>query len=256
MPNYTVLDAPAIVNMIFFPRRDYSPSPEGAFDFSVPVAEGVDIISRFYAAGESQPVIIYFHGNGETIYDYDGVAPVYNSLGMNLAVADYRGYGNSGGEPTFSDVCQDARKILDAVRGEMSKRGFFGDLWLMGRSLGSMSALELAAACPEQVRGLIIESGFSNVARVMKQWGRLPVAAPLDHFDQECLDMVRGITMPVLILHGSADQVVPYREAVELHQNLGSAAKKLVTIVNAGHNDIRYVGMKQYFREIVEFVKP
>ena len=255
MPDYSILDVPSIAGTMFYPRKAYSPCPGNAFDLMMPVAEGVEVAVRFYPQDVKQPAILYFHGNGEVIYDYDDIAPIYNRLGINLILADYRGYGSSGGTPNFTAVCQDAKVILTSVKEELARRGFRSELWIMGRSLGSLSALELAASCPDRIKGLIIESGFANVARIMKNSGRIPKGTPLTQFDQECLHMVKSITVPTLILHGAEDQLVPYREAEDLYENLGSADKKLVAIPRAGHNDIMFVGMKQYFGEIVAFLE-
>ena len=254
MPNYSVIDLPQILEIVFYPREDYTPCPKNAFDLAVPVDEGVEVFTRFYIKDLNQPAVLYFHGNGEVIYDYDNIAPLYNDLGINLIVADYRGYGASGGAPSFVNVCHDAKIIFESVKDELAKRGCLGKLWLMGRSLGSLSALELALLYQDQIEGLIIESGFANAARVMRYFYSFPKEMSLLQLDQECLDMLKGITLPTLILHGNEDQIVPYQEAVYIYENLGSLDKKMVTIPNAGHNDIMYVGLKQYFGAVKDFI--
>jgi len=240
--------------MIFYPRKAFRPCPENAFDFMTPVDEGVEVAARFYSVGIDKPVILFFHGNGEVIYDYDDIAPLYNNLGINLIVADYRGYGDSGGTPSFTDVSRNAKVILKSAKNELAQRGYRSELWVMGRSLGSISALEVAANCPDQIQGLIIESGFGNILTVMKQWSRALKENPLPQFDQECLDMVKSITVPALLLHGDRDEVVLYREGLDLYENLGSLDKKMMTVYNAGHNDIMFVGLQQYFGAIVDFI--
>ena len=254
MPDYSVIDFPPIIGLLFYPRRDYSPCPENAFDLEVPVEEDIIVAARFYSKGLDCPTILYFHGNGEVVYDYDYVAPIYNDLGLNLVVADYRGYGASTGSPSFGAASRDAKIILDTVRDEMTRRGYRQDLWLMGRSLGSLSALDLAANNPDQIKGLIVESGFANVVRVMKRLNHFPKEVTLSQFDQECLDMVKNITVPTLVLHGDIDEIVSYSEGVFIYENLGTADKKLLTITGAGHNDIMYVGMKEYFSAIVNLI--
>ena len=253
MQDYSAIDVPKILDMIFYPRKAYRPCPENAFDLMTPVDEGVEVAARFYTKGVNQPVILYFHGNGEVIYDYDDIAPLYNNLGINLILADYRGYGASDGKPSFTDVCRDAKILLKSVKNELTRRGYTGELWIMGRSLGSISALELAAHYPDQIKGLIIESGFANVLNVMRQWSGQLKEISLPQFDQGCLDLVKSITVPTLLLHGDEDEIVPYREAVDMYENLGSLDKKMITIPGAGHNDIMYVGLRQYFRAIADF---
>ena len=255
VPDYSVIDFPPIIAMLFYPRRDFTPCPENAFDLEVPVEEDILIATRFYAKGLTCPTILYFHGNGEVVYDYDYIAPVYNDLGLNLVVADYRGYGASTGSPSFGATSRDAGVILQTVLREMDARGYQDDLWVMGRSLGSLSALELAANQPERLKGLIIESGFANVVRVMKRLGHFPEEVNLPQFDRECLEMVQSITIPALVLHGDRDQIVAHSEGEFIFENLGSPEKNLLTINNAGHNDIMYVGIKEYFSAIVSLIK-
>ena len=151
MPDYSVLDIPPLLNIMFHPRKGYSPCPKNAFDLVVPVGDGVEIGARFHIKGEGRPSVLFFHGNGEVIYDYDDIAPLYNDMGLNLILADYRGYGTSGGAPSFTNACQDAKSILFSVKKELTKRSFSSGLWIMGRSLGSLSALVIHhAACRSQ----------------------------------------------------------------------------------------------------------
>lgn len=255
MPDYSVIDLPPVLNLMFYPRQDFSPCPENAFDLAVPVDNDVSISIRFYPCGIDQPWILYFHGNGEVVSDYDDISPVYNDLGINLVVADYRGYGASGGTPSFTNACNDAKRVFTAVKKELDHRGFQQQIWIMGRSLGSLSALELAVQCPEQINGVIIESGFANVVRVMKHNDHFPKEVTLSQFDQECLDMLKNIYLPVLILHGEEDYIVPFKEALDIYENLGTAQKKMVAIANAGHNDIIYVGLRKYFEAIHNFIQ-
>jgi pimeloyl-ACP methyl ester carboxylesterase len=250
-----VIDSPAIVNMMFYPRTAFTPLPMNAFDMRVAVDNNVEIALRWHILGPDKPSILFFHGTGEVIYDYDTVSPLFKDSGSNLILADYRGYGSSGGTPSFKNVVHDAQVILRSVQQELDKRGFLKELWIMGRSLGSLSALELAANYPDQAKGLIIESGFANVTKVMKHLGFFPEGIPLERFDQECIDMVKRITIPTLIIHGDIDQIVPYEEALDIYNNLGSAEKKMITITHAGHNDIMYVGLREYFTELESFIK-
>jgi len=82
-------------------------------------------------------------------------------------VADYRGYGRSGGQPTFSNTAADARVILRYFLDTLELNGYTGPIFVMGRSLGSLSAVELASNYPEEMKGLILESGFADLGRLM-----------------------------------------------------------------------------------------
>ncbi|HVN98204.1 MAG TPA: alpha/beta hydrolase [Syntrophorhabdaceae bacterium] len=255
MPDYAVVDNPSVLAYVFYPREDFSPCPAFAFDRFVTVAEDVLIHCRFYKGEAGWPWILYFHGNGEVVSDYDEISPFFFKYKMNLVVADYRGYGKSGGSPTLTDISLDAHKIYDAVREELDKRGYQADPWIMGRSLGSISALEIAYRRGQAIRGLIIESGFPSIVRLLVHLD-VPVGGiDLDKIDRECLEMIREIATPVLIIHGEYDTLVPPEEAEALAEHIGSTDKEVLIIPGATHNDIMFVGLKQYFEVIRKFVE-
>ena len=255
MSSYKLVDHPVLINYLFHPRKDFTPCPADASDLFVPVEDGLFISCRFYQSAKGRPWILYFHGNGEVVSDYDDISRLYTQNGMNLVVADYRGYGASGGMPSFGAMIEDAHRLFEAIRNELAMRGYPDDLWIMGRSLGSVSALELASHYPEKIKGLIIESGFINAVRIIK-YIELPIEeAVLAKLDNECLDKAGKITVKSLIIHGQADNLVPPGEARYLYENLGAVNKQLLIIPDAGHNDIMFVGMEQYFDAIKEFTK-
>jgi alpha-beta hydrolase superfamily lysophospholipase len=218
------------------------------------VEEGVSVGCRFYPSGEIAPTILFFHGNGEVAYDYDGIAPLYNREGINLFVADYRGYGQSGGQPSFTNTVADSHIVLDYLRETLRGGGYSGPLFVMGRSLGSLSAVELAANSPEHLTGLIIESGFASAGRLVSFL--LPVfrSVDLEQFEKANVEKIGSITLPVLVLHGQYDEIIPHEQAEVFFATVGSQDKKLLTVPGAGHNDMMLLGMREYFAAIRDFV--
>lgn len=255
MIDYSLLDQPFLRQFIFYPRNDFTPCPGNAFDLSVGVPGDVTVSCRFYMGQHEWPWVLFFHGNGEVVSDYDEISPFYHQSKMNLVVADYRGYGASGGTPTLTDLVQDARVIFREVRGELSRRSLRKDLWVMGRSLGSISALELAYHYQKEMEGLIIESGFPSVVRILFHLGASVQAMDLGKIDQECLERIKKIFLPALIIHGERDTLVPLENAREVYRHLGSKEKELLVIPSATHNDIMGVGFKDYFKAIRQFVE-
>jgi hypothetical protein len=254
MADYSQIDHSPLISYLFYPRRESKACPEGAFDLLVPVEEGVSVGCRFYAGHRNWPWILFFHGNGEIASDYDEIAPFYHQGEINLAVADYRGYGVSGGAPNFTHLIHDAHLLFKAVREELSRRNFGRDLWVMGRSMGSLSAVDLAYHYPDEFRGLVIESGFASVTRLIKHLNLPSRGLRLEPIEQERKAMIRQIAIPALILHGEMDRLVPLQEAKDLYHMLNSSKKKLVVLPNADHNTIMFAGLKQYFQEIQEFI--
>jgi len=255
MIDYSPLDQPFLRQFIFYPRKDFAPCPGDAFDLLVSVAEGVSISCRFYIGQPEWPWVLFFHGNGEVVSDYDEISSFYHQREMNLVVADYRGYGASGGTPTLADLVQDAHIIFKEVRRELARRNLQKDLWVMGRSLGSISGLELAYHYQKEMQGLIIESGFPSVVRLITHLG-IPVNdVDLEKFDRECLERIKRIFLPSLIIHGQQDTLVPLQNAKDLHEHLGTGDKEILIIPSATHNDIMITGFQKYFEALQRFVE-
>ena len=255
MIDYSSLDQPFLLQFIFYPRKDFTPCPGNAFDLSIVVGDSVSISCRFYTGHREWPWILFFHGNGEVVSDYDEISAFYHQKKTNLIVADYRGYGASTGTPTLTHLAQDAHVIFKEVGEELSRRNLRKDLWVMGRSLGSISAVELAYHHQEEIKGLIIESGFPSVVRIMSHLGIPARAMGLEKIDQECLERIKKIFLPTLVIHGDHDSLVPLENAKAIYQHLGTQEKKLLVIPSATHNDIMLVGFKDYFNAIQQFIE-
>lgn len=251
-PDYSALDRPEILRFIFYPRREWTSPPAGTSDYLVTVEPGMSISCRFYPASPGAPCILYFHGNGEIACDHDWIAPLYNREGIGLFVADYRGYGRSDGTPTFSSMTSDSHAVFKFFRETVRSSGQSEHLFLMGRSLGSHSAMELAFHYPQHLRGLIVESGSSNVARLARLFG-LSLEGLTD-LGEALSERIRSITLPALIIHGERDSLIPLSEATTLHEEIGSQLKPLVVIPRADHNDIMLLETEQYFSAIRDFV--
>lgn len=251
---YSLLDRPEITRYVFYPRKDSMETPPGATDHLVSVEEDLSVSCRFYRVEGASASFLFFHGNGEVASDYDSIAPIYNSEGINLFVADYRGYGLSGGNPTFSSMVADSHFVFHYFRNLIAASSDGGPLFVMGRSLGSDCALELAAKYPEDIRGLILESGSANPGRLLRRFS-IPVPPhELEELERASLDRVKFINVPVLVIHGEYDTLIPVSHAIDFYENVGSRDKELVIIPGAGHNDIMLIGMKQYISAIGEFV--
>ncbi len=253
MSIFSALDQPSLLGFLFYPRRDLSPPPEGAFDMMVEVEENVRVACRVYLHAKSKKWILYFHGNGEVAGDYDEIAPFYLEKGLNLVVADYRGYGKSEGVPTFSSLVEDAHRVFHAVQEEVRNRSDQAELWVMGRSMGSMPALELASSYSQELMGLIVESGFSSPIRLINHLGLPLRGAGLDEVENESQRKAASVIIPALLIHGERDRLVPFEEAEVLLKRLGTDQKELVVLPYASHNDIMFVDQKLYFDSIEKF---
>lgn len=253
----SALDRPEILQFIFYPRKEVPGGPrvDNALPCSIPVDDDVSISSWFYFGDEKYPSILFFHGNGEIASDYHDIGPIYNRIGLNLFVADYRGYGMSGGSPTLTSMIKDAHLIFEGFKQALKEKGFSCSLFVMGRSLGSASAIELAYHYQSQLSGLIVESGFASMFNLFEYLG-FP-ASSLGFTGTEMptgLELIRQISIPTLVMHGEYDHIVPVEEGKTIYDNVAAEDKRLLIIPGVDHNTIFVQGMKQYLQVLRDFV--
>ena len=258
MSNPVSLDSPDVLAVVFHPRPESTlPVRETGFErVEVPIESGVVLGGRFYPAATGGPTVLFFHGNGEIVADYADLAPVYTKLGINFMPMDYRGYGRSTGRPSVTSMLRDSHALFEFARAWLKERGYRGPLFVMGRSLGSAPALELAEAYPDQIDGLVIESGFADaVALVMRLGWRPRTGRTVEDTLLRHPEKIRRYTGPTLIIHGTEDFIIPISEAEVLYEASGSARKKLLRIPDAGHNNLLAVGFEEYVRALSDVVR-
>ncbi|MHA2225961.1 MAG: alpha/beta hydrolase [Candidatus Hodarchaeales archaeon] len=255
----TFLDRPEIVMRTFFPRRHQGSSRENenVYSLSFEVDDDIHIVGRFHRTDNyaNAPTIMFFHGNGETAFDYDFIAPSYQQMGINIFISDYRGYGKSDGQPSFSSMIYDSHAIYRQFRKYLITNGFSGHVSVMGRSLGSASAIELASHYQEQLACLIIESGFAFPYDLFKRLGIPSLALPEDKEEiVSPLPLIKRVKIPTLIIHGENDIIIPLKNGVALHKNVASENKDILIIPRAGHNDLLVLGPEDYMAAIEKII--
>jgi uncharacterized protein len=252
-----ILDQPAIHQILFYPYRFEDAGQDDPRNFFIEVEPGIKIGCRFYHAGHQFPSILFFHGNGEVAADYDSVAPLFLERHLNLLVTDFRGYGYSDGHPTIASLLSDAPRLFTEAKAWLHAKCFTAPLFVMGRSLGSLCAIEVAVKHQQELAGLIVESGSAvNFRNFLALHGLISPHHPVweegkDFFNKE---KIRKVLLPTLIIHAEHDSIIPRAEAEELYRNAAATSKKLVIIHNADHNDLMEVGCDLYFQSLTNFV--
>jgi hypothetical protein len=256
--DYAALDRPDVRRVLFHPRQSIGPVDGGDRfqEVRIPVEDAIHVGARFFMAHADGPSILFFHGNGEIVADYDDIGPLFNRLGINFMVADYRGYGCSDGSPTVAAMMSDCHRIFDFSQKWRSDRGFDGPLIVMGRSLGSASALELAAAHADRIAGLVVESGFAWAGPLLRRLGVNPEHIGFDESSGFAnLEKIQGVAKPTLIIHAEFDHIIPFSDGQALHNASGDKESRLVKIPGANHNDIFMRGLDRYLEAITHLVQ-
>jgi len=252
----SLLDQAFVLRFLFYPRRDFPPGRTDDRDVFFHVADGIRLGGRLHIAHKDSPIVLLFHGNGEIASDYDTIAPLYTRMGVSLLVVDYRGYGKSDETPTASALLDDAMATFHNLHEVLSDRGLDDSrLFVMGRSLGSAAALEIAAHVGDKISGLIIESGFASARGLIERLGGplpMQLQGGTDGFDN--VRKIQQVNVPTLIIHGEEDQIIPVDNGRTLYESSGAEHKRLVIISDAGHNDLLYWGQDIYFSAIREFI--
>ena len=252
------MDEEMISAFVFFPRKQWGPplDTETVKDLVLDLPDGVSIGGRFFLSKKSSPTILYFHGNGEIASDYDEIAPLYLERGLNLLVVDYRGYGRSSGRPTISSLLEDAENLVEPLGRWLQDNRLDGSLWVMGRSLGSLPAIHLAASRGEIFEGLVVESGFADTLGLLERVG-VSIGARLipEPWPRINLLNISRVKLPTLIIHGELDEIIPLEDARALWQACRSEKKELLVIPGAGHNDLLWIGQRDYMDAITKLVR-
>lgn len=256
MDRYSRLDQPEIQKFLFHPKIEQQP-PEKAnqHNITVNLPDENFLGCKFYFQAKESATILYFHGNGEIVSDYDDIAPLYNAAGFNIFVASYRGYGWSTGTPGVQYMMDDCTFIYDTVCKTMSDMAIDAPLFVMGRSIGCAPAMELCTDYPDTIRGLIVESGFAQTLPLLKNLG-CDIAGQTINEEEGFgnLEKIESIIMPTLFLHGSQDSIIPIHQAEKLQAFSGARTKKFFVIPGADHNSVLAAGGDQYFTTLRDFI--
>jgi alpha-beta hydrolase superfamily lysophospholipase len=252
---YAKLDHPDVLKAIFHPRKEIDADrPPDVIDYDITVEEGVRIGARFHMAGVEDPNILFFHGNGEIVSDYDTIGPVYKEHELSLLAVDYRGYGRSGGVPSVAAMMCDAHVIFKEVRNWLKLGGRTGPLLVMGRSLGSACAIDLAASYQEEISGLVIESGFAQTVPLLNCLGVDTQALGMTEADGfKNVEKIAQFAKPTLIIHAQYDQFIPVMSVELLQVHCAARSKEFHMIPGADHNTVMARGGKYFFETMKRF---
>ncbi len=255
MKDYSKIDNQKYLNYLFHPSSGEFVPAQDDQDVDIVINEEVCLGCRFFLADIEYPTILYFHGNGESPSDYNQIAPLYGAKDLNFFVATYRGYERSNGTPNVANMMSDAKVIFKYLKAKMAELGMNESLFVMGRSIGSAAAIELCTTYADDIKGLIVESGFADTIPLLENIGMNIKEEDLTEEDGfGNLDKIREIKLPTLILHGAEDNLIPFKQAEKLQSFSGAKAKKFFLIPRADHNSIIAVGGDHYFITIRGFI--
>jgi len=217
-----------------YTRSGTSGSPEavgleGFAEVSISTEDDERIVGWWAPPPIRGGVVLFFHGTPSTLRDTIWRLADLRNSGLGVMAIDYRGYGSSTGTPSELGFRADARATFDCIRtlAPASKVAVFGE------SLGTGIAVALARERP--VAGVLLNAPYASVLRLFELRGPpLPYRWLLaDQFDSEAL--IGGVSVPVMILHDTADDNVPVAEARRLYA-AANEPKSMIEVEGAGHS--------------------
>jgi pimeloyl-ACP methyl ester carboxylesterase len=207
---------------------------------------------------ESPPLddvtVLYCHGNSHCIDRYWGRVELLWEMGYRVFIFDYQGYGKSEGGPAGDRCLVDGRAALAFLRG---RTGINPDrIVYYGWSMGTFVATHLAADVDTPL-GLILESAPVSAEALVKEGTVFDVpGSMLTRFDFDNESRIRRVGVPVLMMHGTEDEMVPFtRHARRLLKAAdGYTEVKPCWVEGAGHEDVPYVLGPDYARHVVSYI--
>lgn len=251
---------------IFNPARDnprwFSEPLAGTEAFDV-VLPGGDTIHLWHVPQETRadtaPTVLYLHGARWNMNGSVFRIARWHELGFNVLAVDYRGFGKSTDLlPSEDTAAEDARAAFEELKRRQPDPA---RRYVYGHSLGGALAVDLAARelrdDRSAVAGVIIESTFTSIPDVVRgmKWGWVPgiglaVTQPFDSMSK-----IAHVRVPLLVLHGTADGVVPHTMADELFAAAGSTEKQIVKIEGGTHSGSSRTGGPVYRNAVLDFVR-
>lgn len=215
-------------------------APQGTEIFSLPVSDS-EQITTWYVPAEARdaPTVLYLHGSRWNLNSSVFRIEHWHAMGYNVLAIDYRGFGGSSpGLPSQKKAREDAHAALNELarrQPDPSKR------FLYGHSLGGAVAIDAATqAKPDQLAGLIVESSFTRIEDMIMHsgWAQYPGLRYLVTQPFDSLAHISQTPFPTLLIHGTADQVIPDHMSDQLHAaalKRSCATSQLVKLEGASH---------------------
>ena len=235
--------------------------------------DGTPLAARYYHHNDGAPLAIIFHGyRGYAVRDGLGGYTLCTKLGYNVLLPDQRAHGYSGGHTITMGV----KERYDARDWAVWARSHFGPevpIFLMGVSMGAATVL-LASGLdlPDSVHGIIADCGYSSIRDICrtclpKYLPHVPVgpgyavgkagAKIFGRFDPDTVDCRKAVAqskVPILFIHGSADDFVPCSMSRENYDACASE-KELLVIPGATHAMSYYYDTPAYTKAVTDFLK-
>ena len=188
-------------------------------------------IIQFTADSLPKGVVLYFHGNKHNISRYAPVVPTFTEKGWEIWMLDYPGFGKSTGNLTEQNLYDWGLVFYKLARTKYEP----SDIIIYGRSMGTGIATQLASV--RDCRYLVLEAPYYSFPSIFNTYFPLYPYDKIIKYDFPTHQFIKNVTAPVILFHGTADEIIPYRNGKKLEPLLKST-DEFITIPGASHNDL------------------
>ncbi|MDP8299693.1 MAG: alpha/beta hydrolase [Candidatus Tantalella remota] len=239
---------------LFFPTASMEETPQAAGleyeDVYFSSSDGTSLNGWFIPqVDKPRGTILFCHGNAGNISHRLEIITMLYRLGFNVFIFDYRGYGKSKGRPSEKGTYEDGYAAYEYLvsRDDVDKK----KILFYGKSLGGAIAVEVASRT--DVPAVIIDSTFTSTTDMAKEiYPFLPMSVVIT-IKYDTLSKMGGLKVPVLVIHSSEDDIVPYHHGKMLFE--ASIEPKSFLNLRGGHNDSVFLNEDKYAVGINEFLE-
>jgi len=236
--------------LMYFPTLErVSPEEVGLHDVdevTLQTNANVKLISWYGRARFGRPTVLFFHGNGGAVSHRAHRFRELMAEGYGIFVLGYPGYGGNNGHPSESSF----REVSTLSYEYLLNAGVSAaDIVIYGESIGSGVAVQLAASV--EARGLILEAPMSSTIDVAREHYPYLLVNLLLKDTFQSIDYIEHIDMPLLVMHGSRDRIIPIRIGRKLFEKAADP-KTFIELSGAGHNDLQLYSTKQIARDFIQ----
>ena len=222
-------------------------------DVHIDTADGERLHGWYVRAADARGVLLFFHGNAGNISHRLESILIFNRLGLDVLIVDYRGYGQSTGSPTEQGTYRDARAAWDYLVETRQKAP--ADIVVFGRSLGGAVGAWLAAGlkADEQPAAVIIESSFSSGADMARRLYPVYPARLLTRLEYPVVEYASRLQCPVLVVHSRDDEIIPFSMGQAIYA-VAPEPKEFIEL-RGDHNAGFWISRQEYTAGLAAFLE-
>ncbi len=240
--------------LIYFPTTNINTNPNSVgLEYQSIIFESNDktkLHAWYIPKKDAKTTILFLHGNAGNISHRLSSIELFNSLGMNVFIFDYRGYGLSEGSPSEQNTYDDAKNAWNYLLKDKNIKA--ENIIIFGRSLGGAIAAKLGSSA--KPKAIILESTFTTIKELASDvYPFVPEA--LIHFSYETTKYLKDINYPILVIHSEDDNIIPFKYGEAIFKNANEP--KTFVKIRGDHNygflqskDIYLPALKKFLQEL------